>query len=149
MRPPRPHAAAHRCPPHPHAATRTRRRTPHMPALGGGRQSPLSVCPHSEDDRPRSEEDTGRHRQRIHARRRTALAATGPPMLLPLACPLPPPAEPLVTTARSPPLLGHLVTTPLPPPPPIPLANLLLLEKNCDYVKRFREVKFCFVQNHS
>jgi hypothetical protein len=109
---------------------RARRRTSPTPVLRGGHRSPPSAHPHSE-------EDAGRNHRHARAQRRTALATTGTSTWSPPACPLPPPAEMLITIARSPHMLSRQVIAPF----TSPLANLLLLEKNCDSVRLFREVK--------
>jgi hypothetical protein len=92
------------------------------PTLEGGRRSPPPARPCSEEDQ-------------------SPLPATGPPTRLPPAYPLPTPAKPL----------GHHHCTVIRSPPPFALADLLLLEKNCHYVRWFRKVKkflnhsICFV----
>jgi hypothetical protein len=111
------------CSPRLHAATRhhpppptlgggpliyARRRMPPTPMLGGGRRSPLLTHPRSEEECSLSEEDIGHCRWCTRARKRSARP------WLPLACPLMPPAEPLITVARSPLLLGRQVTAPPP-----------------------------------
>jgi hypothetical protein len=112
------------------------RRTPPTPALGGRRSPPLT--------HPRVQ------RRSARSRRRTLVTATGAPALgrgaLTLGHRRP------VLLCRQPsrsslPLGRHRCSGVR--SPPLPLADLLLLEKNCDCVRRFRNIKFCFVQNHS
>jgi hypothetical protein len=131
-RPPRPHAAAHHRPPCPPAATHCRPPRPHAAAHARRRTA-----------RPRSKEDAAH----AHARRRMLVTSGGAPTLtLGRHRPAHTAVVGLSSAAASRAARHYLsVTTTArslgPPLHPLPPANLLLLEKNCDCVRWFWEFK--------
>jgi hypothetical protein len=148
---------------HHRAPTTPSRRRPSSPTVPACRYplpptAPACRRPCSEEDRssaleggrrprPRSEEDVGRCRWPTRARRRTPVTSGGAPTLtLGRHRPAHTAVVGLSSAAASRAARHYLsVTTTAgslgPPLHPLPPANLLLLEKNCDFVRWFWEFK--------